>query len=156
MPKPSAYRTVFRPHFLTFKLKTPGTRIAYSATMGKYATHYTDEELNAITEQWLKDKSCIDREMEGLYLPDIDRAYIPYLHNKNLQALFRYAIYLYHFGVKTGEFIFYRDEQELVSKVYERIKSNGYYDISKEFEKKVRVRLGNAVKRQSYRKYKKS
>ena len=117
---------------------------------------YTDEELKEIKEQWLKDKARIDREMEGMYLPDIDRAYIPYLHNKNLQALFRYAIYLYHFGVKTGEFIFYRDEQELVSQVYGRIKRDGYYDRSKEFEKRVRARLGNAVKRQTYRKFKKS
>jgi hypothetical protein len=117
---------------------------------------YTDEELKGITVQWLRDKTRIDQGMEGLYLPDIDNAYIPYLYNKNLQVLFRHAVYLYHFGVKTGEFIFYRDEEKLVSEVYGRIKRDGYYDKSKIWEKRVRVRLGNAVKRQTYRKFKKS
>src|SRR3989338_3399570 len=100
--------------------------------MGKYATHYTDEELQAIKKQWLKDKKRVDEKMEGHYLPDIDHAYIPYLNNQNLRTLFRHTVYLYHFGVKTGEFVFYRDEQQLVVQVYERIKSNGYYDRSKE------------------------
>ena len=39
--------------------------------MGKFLTHYTDEELKAIKEQWLKDKKRIDEKLEMLILRSV-------------------------------------------------------------------------------------
>ena len=114
---------------------------------------YTDLELKAIREQWLIDKGRVDQETEGFYPRDKDHAYIKYFCNRNLQAMFRFATYLYHGAIIEGDLFLYPDEETLVVDVYERMKNNGYYDQSKQKEKSVRTRLGIAVKRQTYRKY---
>ena len=116
---------------------------------------YTEEELWEIKEQWLEDKKRIDQEMEGMYLRDIDVAYIKYLANKNLQVLFKHAIKLYWDGLVHPDYFLYKEEQEYVARAYREIKTNGYYNRSKKEEKRVRARLGIAVKRYTYRLFKK-
>ena len=125
--------------------------------MGKYATHYTNEELEIIKEQWLKDRKSISEKLVGMELHDIDTACIPYLNNKTLRRLFRHTIYLYHFGVKTGDLDLHKREEALIPEVYEEIKKNGYFSSSKITEKKIANWFGKAVSRQtrhkSFKKY---
>jgi len=135
---------------LPFELKTLGTSIACPAAMGKYATHYTDEELNAITEQWLKDKKRVDEEYEGRYYNwDVDKEYEKYLNNENLKALFRHAAYLYKALFETGDLKLFPNEKPKIIDAYRRVLANGYYNQSKTREKAVRTHLGHIVKRQS-------
>ena len=115
--------------------------------MGKYAAHYTDEELNAIKEQWLKDKKQVDEKMEGHYHWDKDKEYEKYFSNARLRKLFRHAAFLYR-GMNEAGFLIYSNEEPLIIEVYRRMLENGYYTQSKIREKAVSSHLGNAVKRQ--------
>jgi|SRR3989338_2642001 len=119
--------------------------------MGKYATHYTDEELEAIKEQWLKDKKRVDEEYEGRYDSyhwDKDKEYEKYLNNANLRALFRHAAFLFRGIFETGDLKLFPNEKPKIIDAYRRVLANGYYDRSKTREKEVRSHFGNAVKRQ--------
>ncbi|OGQ13662.1 MAG: hypothetical protein A3B70_05640 [Deltaproteobacteria bacterium RIFCSPHIGHO2_02_FULL_40_11] len=115
--------------------------------MGKYATHYTEEELRQITEQWRKDKKRVDEEYIGRYYArDVDREYEKYLNNKNLRRLFNFASFCYH-GIRDADIVLYRDEPKIAEKAYWGILENGYYDKSKLKEKEDRRKLGIAVRR---------
>ena len=116
--------------------------------MGKYATHYTDEELAAIRKQWLEDKKRVDEEFEGRYHWDRDKEYEKYLNNANLRALFRFAAFLYKGIFETDDLKLYPNEKPKIIDAYRRVLANGYYDRSKTREKEVRRHFGNAVKRQ--------
>ncbi|MBI2026779.1 MAG: hypothetical protein HYS98_03095 [Deltaproteobacteria bacterium] len=116
--------------------------------MGKFATHYTDEELATIKEKWLKDKEQVDKEYEGQYHWDRDKAYEKYLNNANLRALFRFAAFLYKGIFETGDLKLFPNEHPKIIDAYRRVLANGYYDQSKIREKEVRRHFGNAVKRQ--------
>ena len=116
--------------------------------MGKYATHYTEEELKAITEQWLRDKKQVDEEYEGRYHWDKDKEYEKYFNNARLEKLFRHAAFLYKALFETGDLKLYPNEKPKIIDVYRRMLANGYYDQSKIREKEVSSHLGNAVKRQ--------
>ncbi|OGQ37115.1 MAG: hypothetical protein A3F16_01980 [Deltaproteobacteria bacterium RIFCSPHIGHO2_12_FULL_43_9] len=115
--------------------------------------YYTDEELYAIKKKWLENKQHIDNSLPHFYYYDRDKKYEIHLNNKNLQMLFRWASYLRE-GVVENDVYLYPDELKLVTKVYEEIIKNGYYNKSKEEEKRIRSWLGKAVKRQSYIHYK--
>src|SRR3989338_4659306 len=119
----------------------------------RFKDFYTDEELKTIREQWLKDKKRIDEVCEGFYPRDLDREYVKYLNNKNLQMLFKFASHLYWGNNVEGEFLVYPEEEILIGQAYKEILKNGYYDKSKKEEKRVRRCLGIAVKRQTYRRY---
>ena len=117
--------------------------------MGKYATHYTDEELKAIKEQWLRDKKRVDEDHEGRYYNwDADKEYEKYLNNSNLRALFRHAAYLYKALFETGDLKLFPNEKPKIIDAYRRVLANGYYNQSKIREKEVRSHFGNIVKRQ--------
>src|SRR3989338_1326448 len=115
---------------------------------------YTDEELKAITAQWLEDKKLIDADSAYEYHHDRDREYKRHLHNKDLQKLFGHAAYLFR-GLREGDMFIYPNEEAIVSKVYQEIIKNGYFTASKRYEKKISNWLAKAVSRQTYRRFKK-
>lgn len=116
--------------------------------MGKYATHYTDEELKRITEQWLEDKKRIDEDYKGRYYNwDIDKEYEKYLNSTRLRKLFHHAAYLYR-GMSEAGFIIHPNKEPLIIEVYRRIVERGYYTQSKIREKEVSAHFGKAVSRQ--------
>ena len=115
---------------------------------------YTEEELGEIKEQWLKDKKRIDADPAYEYHHDRDREYKRYLYNKDLQKLFGHAAYLFR-GLQEGDMFIYPNEKALISKAYQEIVKNGYFTVSKKYEKKISNWLAKAVSRQTYRRFKK-
>ena len=142
-------------YFLSRFTNIPGNNISSDMSPRKKALpFYTEAELKLIKEQWLRDKQHVDEKMKGLYHRDVDQEYEKYLNNLNLRRLFNFAVFLYR-GIQDADVMLYDDEQALVSKVYGRIVENGYYDQSKTKEKDIRTRLGKAVRRQYWLRYKK-
>ena len=115
---------------------------------------YTTEELEAIKKQWLEDKKRIDEEMAGAYLRDIDKEYEKYFATRRLQKLFRHAAYLYR-NMFESELSLHPEEEKLIPKVYKEMIENGYYTSSKKWEKEVSARLGKAISRQTWLRFKK-
>ena len=115
---------------------------------------YTEEELRAIKEQWLKNKMRIDVDPAYEYIYDRDREYVRHLNNENLSVLFRHAARLYRDIQHEKELILYAGEEQKIIKVFKEIERNGYYDRSKKEEKEVRTHLGKICSRQTYRKFK--
>ncbi len=117
--------------------------------MGKFATHYTDEELKAIKEQWLKDKKQVDEEYEGRYYKwDVDKEYEKYFNNARLRKLFCHAAFLYKGLFETGDLKLHPNEKPKIIEVYRRILIDGYYTQSKIREKDVSAHLGKIISRQ--------
>lgn len=115
--------------------------------MGKYATHYTDEELKAIKEQWFANKKRVDEEHEGSYHWDKDKEYEKYFSNARLRKLFHHAAFLYR-GMNEAGFNIHPNEKPLIAEVYRRMLADGYYTKSKIREKEVSAHFGKAVSRQ--------
>ena len=115
---------------------------------------YTTEELEAIKKQWLEDKKRIDEEMAGAYLRDSDKEYEKYFFTRRLQKLFRHAAYLYR-NMFESELSLHPEEEKLIPKVYKEMIENGYYTSSKKWEKEVSARLGKAISRQTWLRFKK-
>src|SRR3989338_5082059 len=116
--------------------------------MGKYATHYTDEELQVIQEQWLRDKKQVDEKMEGLYHWDKDKEYEKYFSNARLKKFFHHAAFLYRALFETHDLKLYPNEKQKIVEVYRRLVTDGYYTKSKIREKEVSAHLGKIISRQ--------
>src|SRR3989338_785755 len=116
---------------------------------------YTEEELVIIKENWLNDKKRIDADLAYEYDIDKYREYSKYLDNRNLRLLFKHASYLYWKFMEDRGLILYPGEEKRIINSFRRIIENGYYDRSKEEEKRVRIHLANIIRRQTYRRYKK-
>lgn len=117
--------------------------------------YYTDEELKAIQEQWLRDRARIDDDWVRFgYYYDKDAEYKKYLDNENLRMLFSHAAFLHKRCLHEGDFILYQPTERLVLDVYWRIVEHGYYSKSKKEEKWARVKLAKAVSRYHYEKIK--
>ncbi|MEK7790055.1 MAG: hypothetical protein AAB309_00330 [Deltaproteobacteria bacterium] len=114
---------------------------------------YTEEELKAIKEQWLKDKMRIDADPTYEYIYDRDREYIRFLNNENLSILFRHAARLYRDIQHEKELILHPGEEQKIIEVFKKIEKDGYYDQSKKEEREVRAHFGKICSRQTYRKY---
>ncbi len=116
---------------------------------------YTNEELEKIKAQWRIDKARIDANLAFGYQHDKDSEYMQCLHNSNLRALFKHAARIRRWLIEEEPIWLYPEEYEKVTKVYERIMKDGYYEKSKLEEKTIRAWFGKIVSRQSFQRFKK-